>query len=348
VATHTTAHQPSPALYFETITAYQRSAALKAALDIDLFTPVADEPKTFAEIARHCQASERGVRILCDYLTVIGFLRKQDSKYQATPDSALFLSKSSPGYIGASANFLLADEHVNAFSTLTESVKKGGTTWNEHGSLEPEHPFWIEFAHSMAKTTTMSATQIAKALKLPVDSPSKVLDIAASHGMFGITVAREYPQAHVVAVDWANVLEAARHNAQKFGVADRMTLLPGDAFEVELGNSYDAVLLTNILHHFDVPGCERMLHRMSQALKPGGQVVILEFVPNDDRVTPPISAMFSLSMLASTPKGDAYTFSQYQEMLRNTGFEEAEVHPLNPGFQQLVLAKRRKEALKAA
>ena len=300
MATHTPAQQPSPALYFETITAYQRSSALKAALDIDLFTALADAPTTAADAARHCEASERGVRILCDYLTVIGFLSKHDERYQATPDSALFLSKKSPAYIGASANFLLSDEHVNSFRNLIESVRKGGST-KEHGSLEPEDPFWIEFAQSMSNTTTLSAMQIAKSLSLPADSPSKVLDIAASHGMFGITVAREFPNARITAVDWANVLEAARQNAQKFGVSDRLTLLPGDAFEVELGTDYDAVLLTNILHHFDEPGCERMLRRMSHALKPGGQLVGPKFVPNDDRITPTISAMFSLTMLLSSP-----------------------------------------------
>ena len=90
----------------------------------------------------------------------------------------------------------------------------------------------------------------------------------------------------------------------------RYHLLPGSAFEVDYGNGYDAVLMTNFLHHFDPATNQRLLKKAHAALNPGGQVVILEFVPNDDRVSPPVPAMFSLTMLSSTPQGDAYTYGR--------------------------------------
>jgi 2-polyprenyl-3-methyl-5-hydroxy-6-metoxy-1,4-benzoquinol methylase len=78
----------------------------------------------------------------------------------------------------------------------------------------------------------------------------RVLDIAAGHGLFGIEIAKQNPHARVTGLDWAPVLRVALDNARKAGVQDRYDMLPGDAFEVDFGGPYDAVLLTNFLHHF--------------------------------------------------------------------------------------------------
>src|SRR5204863_9150698 len=124
----------------------------------------------------------------------------------------------------------------------------------------------------------------------------------------------QYPNAEIVAQDWPNVLEVAQENARAAGVSDRYRTLPGSAFDVEFGSGYDLILLTNFLHHFDVPTCERLLRKVHAALGEGGRAVTLEFVPNEDRVTPPDQAAFSLNMLALTPGGDAYTFAALDSM----------------------------------
>jgi len=103
-----------------------------------------------------------------------------------------------------------------------------------------------------------------------------------------------------------------------------------------MGTDYDYVLLTNIFHHFDEPTCEQLMRRVHAALKPGGKAITLEFVPNEDRVTPPTAAGFSLVMLASTDAGDAYTFSEYAKMFCNAGFAKSTEHPV-PGMPQTVL-----------
>jgi len=98
--------------------------------------------------------------------------------------------------------------------------------------------------------------------------PMRVLDIAAGHGLFGIEIAKQNPQAHIVAVDWARVLDVAYENACKAGVGERYERLPGSAFDVDYGGPYDAVLLTNFLHHFDVAACVGLLKKVRAALKP--------------------------------------------------------------------------------
>lgn len=268
---------PSPMLFFETVNAYQRTAAIKAAIELGVFTAIPEGGATAGEIAASCAASERGTRILCDYLTILGFLHKSDGRYTATPDTALFLNQNSPAYMGGAIGFLLAPMMADSFRDLTATVKAGTTQLEGNGSVEPDHPVWVEFARSMAPMMMMPAQMMAEILPVDTGRPCRVLDIAAGHGVFGITLARKYPNVEVVAVDWDRVLDVARENAQ--GLEGRYTTRPGSAFDVDFGEGYDIVLLTNFLHHFDVATNEALLRKVHAALKPGGVAATLEFVP---------------------------------------------------------------------
>jgi len=332
---------PSPVQIFNTIQGYQRAFALKAAVDLDLFTVIAKGSRTAAEIAKTCNAAERGVRILSDALVVMGFLTKSGNSYSVTPDTAFFLDNRSPAYLGLAFKFLLHPSQLAHFEHLGAAVRNGGSS-DPDSTLAPNDPIWIEFAKGMAPIMMPAAQTMAGMLagELSARPSAKILDIAASHGLYGITVAQRLPKAHIYALDWANVLEVARENAAKQGLADRYHLLPGSAFDVDYGAGFDAVLITNLLHHFDPSENEKMLKKAHAALNPGGQVLILEFVPNDDRVSPPVPAMFGLTMLGNTPKGDAYTLAEYAAMCRNAGLETPRLVPLEPMPQSLVVARK--------
>jgi SAM-dependent methyltransferase len=329
---------PSPALFFETINAFQRTEALRAAIELDLFTHVAAGRHTAAAIAESCGASPRGIRILADYLTIVGFLRKSGDRYEVTPDADAFLNRNSPAYLGGAMEFLLTPQLKECFANLTAAVRKGGTAISEEGTVSHDNPVWVAFARAMGPMMRLPAEMLAGLVGGDRDRPLRVLDVAAGHGLFGITLARHFPKARVTALDWANVLAVAAEHAQREGVADRLTLLPGSAFEVNWGGPYDVVLLTNFLHHFDVPTCERLAAKAYAALAPGGRALTLEFIPEADRVTPPATAGFALTMLATTAAGDAYTFAEYERMFAGAGFARSEFHPLPPTTQQAVVS----------
>jgi 2-polyprenyl-3-methyl-5-hydroxy-6-metoxy-1,4-benzoquinol methylase len=330
--------QPNPGLIFESLNAYQRSFALKGAIDLELFTHIADGASTSAEIARRCNASTRGTRILCDFMTIQGFLTKDGDQYALTPDTATFLNKRSPAYLGGMARFLLTDEHVLNFQDVAAIVRKGGTTRSEEGNMSSENPVWVEFARSMAVMMAMPSRMLARIVTEP-GRRIKVLDIAAGHGLYGIAVAEYNPAAEIVAVDWKNVLEVALENARSAGVSDRYRTIPGSAFEVDLGSGYDLTLIPNFLHHFDPATNVSFLTRVRAAMKPGGLVATPEFVPNDDRVTPPNAASFSMMMLGSTAHGEAYTFREYDQMFREAGFGSSRMADFQPAPEQLILTE---------
>ena len=329
---------PSPEKLFETLTAYQHTAALKAAIELDLFTAIGEGRNSVLSLVRRIQGSERGVRILCDFLVVIGFLTKTGDRYGLTADSAVFIDKGSHAYAGSMKNFLACPLMMEGFQDLA-TVVRTGRPLADHPFSAVEHPIWVEFARSMAPFLYFPARETAKLLDNELEM--KVLDIAAGHGMFGIAVAQSNPRARIVALDFPSVLTVAKENADRAGVSDRYSLLPGDALELDFGMGFDAGLVLNLMHSLDRAKNEHLLMKVHNALDPKCRVIVVEFAPNEDRVSPRLPALFALMMLALSPGGDAYPVSEHRAMLDNAGFSECHIHPLPPTpFTAIVAAKR--------
>ena len=331
--------QVDPQPIWQAMTAFQVSAAYKTAVDLELFTRIAEGNTSVPELAQACEASERGIRILADTLTVLGFLNKSGCEYALTEVSATFLDKRLPSYLGGAAEFIMSPAQRRGFEDLTNAVRNGSQVRGD-ASMDPNSEMWVTFAKAMMPLMYPAAVAVASHLGFEKDRKFKVLDIAAGHGLFGIMVAQQYANAEIHAVDWPNVLEVAKENAEKMGVGDRHHLIPGNAFDVDFGEGYDAVLVTNFLHHFDAESCTRFMTKVNDSLRPGGKALTLEFIPNEDRVSPPGEAMFALVMLAATPAGDAYTWSELKKICEDAGFAQNEHIPMPPMPQHLVVSTK--------
>ena len=335
--------QPSPELFLNAVMAYRDSAAVKGAVELEVFTALALGSNTAEALAGHCQADTRGMRILCDYLCVMGLLEKSGSTYELTADSAVFLDRNSPAYMGDIVNFLLDPFFIRDIGDVARAVRKGGVVTSAAGSDVPGHPMWVTFAKSMTGLNRMPAGMLADLVCADLAGTDageqvKVLDIAAGSGIFGITLAQKHPHAEIIAVDWPNVLEVAQENAENAGISQRYMTIPGSAFEVDTGTGYRVILLCNFLHHFDAATCSEYLARMKDALATEGKVYTLEFVPNEDRISPPFVAGFDLHMLRQTPAGDTYTAAEYGEIFAAAGLEVDAVTPLTGTAYTVVIA----------
>jgi SAM-dependent methyltransferase len=330
---------PDLGVIFAELRAFERSAALKGAIELELFTHIDDGATAPQEMAAKTGASARGIRILCDFLTVTGHLTKFGETYGLTMNSQYFLSKRSPAYLGSISEFLAGDHQHEALWQVAAAVRKGGSVSDE--ALTPDSPMRSVFARAMAPMVRVFASvAIPRVLsgEAAGDVPIKVLDIAAGHGMWGITVLQHNPSAEVTGQDWPTVLEVAKENAQKAGVADRYHILPGSAFEVDFGIGWDLILEPNFAHHVDQATNIKLFRKIASSLKPGGRIAVIDFIPNDDRVSPPLAAGFALTMLTATPQGDVYTFAEYEHMLGEAGFHDAKLVDLAPMPQRLITA----------
>ena len=328
----------TPGIVFENLQAYHRTAALKAAIELDIFRAVGRGQSDVASIARHAKASERGIRILCDFLVIHSLLQKSDGRYLHTPSSAAYLDPASPSCLASIVAFLSEPSLREPFENLAKIVREGKTVLPGEGTVEQENPVWVQFAQTMAPMMRPMAAPLGRIVLAGRQDKMKVLDIAAGHGLFGIEIAVQNPQAHVTGLDWAPVLHVAIENAKIAGVQDRYDMLPGSAFEVEFAGPYDIILLTNFLHHFDKDACISLLKKVYRSLKPGGTVATLEFVPNEDRVSPPQPAAFAMTMLATTVAGDAYTFRDLADMHTHAGFSNITQHSIPQSPHTIVMA----------
>lgn len=324
---------------FDIAMAYQRTAALIAAVKLDIFTIIGSETMALDGLASRTGASSRGIRILCDYLTVLGLLKKQDSRYSLTNIARMFLDEKSPFARGQIVDFVAAPEMIDLFFRDPAScVRNGGSTGL--ANVSPDNSVWVRFAKAMVPFAAANAKRVATYVVASTNPPYTVLDIAAGHGLYGIEVAKALPGALITAVDWGPVLTVAQANAEAAGVADRFRMLAGSAMELDWGSDFDLILLPNLLHHFDFDTCASLLRKVKLSLAADGQALGVEFVPNEDRVSPPIPAMFAFWMLATTPGGDAYTERDLNEMARRAGFRSATTRLLTPAPESLIIFER--------
>jgi SAM-dependent methyltransferase len=321
---------------FDIAMAYQRTAALIAAVKLDIFTIIGSATMSLDYLASRTGASERGLRILCDFLTIIRLLNKQNRHYSLTPIARTFLDESSPFARGKIVDFMAAPEMIDLFFRDPAScVRNGGSVGL--ANIAPDNPVWVRFAKAMVPFAAANAKRVAAYIADFSNKPYTVLDIATGNGLYGIEVAKALPDALITAVDWEPVLAVAKANAESAGVVDRFRLIAGNATALDWGCDYDLILLSNFLHHFDFDTCTSLLRKVKRSLAADGHALGVDFVPNEDRVSPQIPAMFAFWMLATTPGGDAYTAHELDKMARNAGFRGVTTRSLAPAPESLII-----------
>ena len=321
---------PNPQPVMAMLSACQQTAALVAAIQLDLFTALADGPLTAAALGKKIGAAERGTRSLADYLCIPGLLHKQADGYSLSPTAQVFLNRRSPVAIADAAGWWDFIAQQTSAERMLAVVRAGG---NVQGVAPPEA--WVIFARSMGVIARLPAKVIAEKIAAPLLAQGgKVLDVAGGHGEYGIAVARQSPQADVTILDGAPVLAVARENADKAGLGARYhtlagSIIPGSEGEVELKPEYNLILVTGFLHMFSAQTNQVIMAKVKRALAPGGAVIVEDFIPNPDRISPPMAAAFSLTMLFGTAEGDSYTEAEFRQMFTAAGFSRFERHQLN-------------------
>lgn len=292
------------------------------AVQLDLFSRIADGHDTVGDLARAVPASERGVRMLADGLCALGLLGKADGRYRLSPASRTYLVRSSPEYIGA----IMETDHLwDAWGRLPAVVRTGHAVQavEKQDVAEAFFPVLIRTLHVLNREP---ARRLAAALGAGVRySGLRVLDVAAGSGVWGIAIAEADAAARVTAQDFPGVLASTREFAERHGVAGRFEYLAGDLKVVEYGSErFDLAILGNIVHSEGEVSSRRLFGRLHEALAPGGRIAIVDMLPAEDRTGPPPAVLFALNMLVNTERGDTFTLSQYRAWLGEAGFTGVE------------------------
>ncbi len=310
-----------PELIFNTYWGFAATQALSVAVELDLFSAIHSNFTTVEKISRQWNLPLRPLRMLLDALVALGLLNKSKITYKLTPEAKTYLVKSSPHYLGSVLNL---DEHqLMPWMKLKEVAQSGRPLPPPDGDPKKAH-FFSELARHIFPTSYAAAVVIAK--KLGVGRSLKglrILDVACGSGAWSIALNLADPAGEVTALDLPEVLEVTKQYVKRFRLDNHFRYLAGDLFNLDFGrNQYDMAVLGHICHGLGDADSRRLIKKCHDALKPGGRLMIAEWIPNDLRTGDRVSLLFGLQMLLSTPQGDVFTAKEYKRWLNLAGFKK--------------------------
>jgi len=328
----------SPAPIMQDLTGAWRSRTLFAGVELKVFRHVAAGKRTVKEIAEAAGASTRGMASLLDALTAIGYLRKSGGRYGLPPISAAFLVPGGKAYMGAMAHALSLT--WDAWKNLSEAVRSGRSA-EAVDVAEKGKQFFPKLVASIFPgnyaAATVAASHISEKERRKIHS---ILDVAAGSGAWSLAFAKAIPDARVTTVDFREMTPITRGFAEQFGVATRYDYLEGDLRQVDFGkNAYDLVILGHIIHSEGEKHGQKLLAKCHAALRPGGKLLIAEYVPNDARTGPAMPLLFGLNMLLQTEEGAVFTLREYRAWLKTAGFGKVTVVPVPPPTTVILATK---------
>ncbi len=301
----------SPRDIMDIATGFQRARPLLTAFELDLFTVLNDEPKTSDQVAAAVGADPRATDRLMNALTALGLLEKHGGHFSNGPAASKHLVKGKPDYMAG----LRHTAHLwNTWSNLTETVRRGTPAPRPPTNDRGEE--WLRaFIAAMHWRARASAPLVVNLLDL--DGVSRVLDVGGGSGAYAMAFARRGISA--VVFDLPNVLPLTRAYVQNEGLSAEVETVPGDYLRDSLPGGFDLVFLSAIVHSNSFDENRALIAKAAGALRAGGQVVVQEFLMNEDRSGPLQPALFALNMLVGTERGDTYTESEVGEWMRAAG-----------------------------
>jgi ubiquinone/menaquinone biosynthesis C-methylase UbiE len=316
--------------------------SLKAAIKLELFEILKNGDSTSESIAANHHFDKRGVQLILEAMVSLSLVEKKGEKFGATETSNLYLAQSSPLYMG---EYLceMQEQMGKTWDSLADCVRSGRPV-QEVNREEVAEKFFPRLAAAIFPMSYTTAQMIAEKLKFAdLKAGSRVLDIAAGSGAWSIPIAQLNKGIKVDALDFPAVLEVAKQFTKQHGVAERFSFLSGSWQEVALTPaSYDIVVLGHILHSEGLAATKELLKKVHAALKPGGRVIIAEFLENEDKCGPAFVKLFALNMYMQTSEGCVFTVGQLGELLKSAGFANVERLEL-PFYQKespIVVANR--------
>jgi ubiquinone/menaquinone biosynthesis C-methylase UbiE len=312
---------------------------LEAAIRNKVFDTIDAGPKSIDEVAAATGASTRGLRAIMNALAGLGFLKSNgNGKYELTPESSTFLVSTKPTFFGGMIAHT-SEQLMRNWLELTDVVKSGKPVSAVNQEADGE-AFFQELVGNIFPMSYGAAKALAEHLALGESgTPVRVLDLGAGSGVWSIAVAQSSPRVTVTAIDFPGVLPVTKKFAERFGLADRYTFVPGELGEVDFGRGHNLITIGHILHSEGAERSKKLLRKCFDALAPGGTIAIQEFLVNSDRSGPPMGVIFAVNMLINTDAGDTWSFEEISGWLKEIGFTNPRTLDA-PGPSPLILATK--------
>jgi SAM-dependent methyltransferase len=331
-----THNQPTPDRIMQLVNGYWATSILGAAASHSLFTHLEAGADTADQLAAQAGISERGAQTLLDGLVGLGLVALRDGSYHNTAEAATFLVEGQPASLSNFAKLKLA--HMGSLAALPEVVRTGGPVTDATVEVA-DNPHWKNVVTAIAAQSVPVAAIAADMLQLAQAGEISILDLGGGSGIYSASWLGLNPAARSTQLDWGPINAIARRLVAEQGVADRFTCIDGDFHTTDFGTAaYDIVVYSHIAHQEGPEDNVAIFAKVRDALKPGGTLVICDYIVGDDRSGPPFALVFASEMLLKSKRGGTWRRADYQAWLAKAGFEDVSFRP-TPSPATLVFAR---------
>jgi len=303
---------------------FKKTGLLRTALELNLFTAIAEGATSSDEVAKRADSDPRATRVLLDALVATGFLLRSEGIGYRLPDGAeQFLVRGGGRYLGGLARIAAGYCEWDVYGRLTAAVRTGGPL-----SDVDVAGYWLDFAGTETPATARAAAFVADLLApwLAARPGARVLDAGCGSGVFGLAVA-QHPGVRLVLQDSADVLQVAGQRPE-LARPDSVAFMPGDVREIDLGGPHDLVIAGNLLFLFDPAAAAALVRRLAAALKPDGKLVIAQFTTGDDPVAAEHAHLLDVLMVSAFDGAGILPADSYRDMAADTGLTDVRIHRL--------------------
>lgn len=304
------------------------------AFELDVFSALGDRRRTSLDIAKLRKANRRGMDRLLNALCALGLLIKKNGRFANTPFSKTYLVKGRPDFLAGLGHSV---DLWTSWSTLTRAVIRGKTVLDRKSSRRKGNRL-NAFIAAMDQRAAAQAQAVIKRIDLA--GVRKTLDIGGGSGAYSIALARAKRDIRATIFDLPDVIPLARSYVGKSRAAGKIDFMEGDFRRDGFGGGYDLILLSAIIHMNSLAENLRLFKKAARALKPGGQLVIQDFIMSEDRTRPDQGALFALNMLTRTEAGDTYTDREVRTLMKKAGLSRT-VRIDTPFPTSLVVGRKR-------
>lgn len=322
------------------------SKTLLTAVNLDLFTYLAQQPMSGPQIKEKLELNERSLYDFLDTLVALGFLErtglKENAIYSNSQDSDVFLDKNKPSYIGGILE--MSNNRLYPFWGDLEECLKTGKPQNEskNGNASMFEAIYAdqdrlkEFLHAMGGVQMGNFMMLANAFDF--SKYQTLCDVGGSGGNLCIHVAKNNPHMKCSTFDLPPVTPIANENIQKMGLSDRVEAVSGDFFKDDLPKA-DVITMGNILHDWGKEDKLMLIDKAYKALPKGGTLIVIENIIDNDRRHNAFGLMMSLNMAIETDEGYDFTAADFDKLAKQVGFEKTDIMPLTGPTSAIIAIK---------
>lgn len=315
-----TSTQPTSDRIMRLITGYWATGILGTAASYSLFTHLEDGATSAAHLAERAGISERGAQALLDGLVSIGLVEQAGGGYRNTAEASAFLVDGRAASLSGFAKLKMG--HMGSLSVLPDVVRAGGPLTDAVVEVA-DNPHWEQLVQAIAGQSVPVAKIAAETLRLAEAGEVSILDIGGGSGICSGIWLELNPDARATQLDWAPINSIARRLLAERGVADRVSFVDGDFHTTGFGDSaHDVVMYSNIAHQEGPDENTEIFAKARSALKPGGTLVVSDYIVEDDRSGPPFALTFASEMLLKSRHGSTWRRADYHAWLTKAGFGE--------------------------